>query len=371
MMRKLFFSLVLILLALTMASADSISSDALLGDWIWNGYITVISDSGTTLSFVEYTLTLNARGQGLLSTTENGSTTLPITWHIESDAVYVTGATVDFAFPISFADGEVSLSGPNGKRITRAAETPMANGTATNAVPVRPMTNKPIVFRNYEYGDIYKNIRKNTRAFCIDYLYGYQNSRVIADALYDFAERDHIIQSRVTPSCFFMRTSETFKIGGYDVGTMLWFVFPFQNEDFVLVEDEAVFYAGIYEFHSWDDLVAIHADVKDKLTNLYGDPYYSGSSLNDIMGVMPISSDSLRGYQDDVNKFNPEYTVWKSNANGAFASLAFWYDSNIQEHKLKLAYVSDVAEEPFERMAQSGIFDETHIETTNTDLDGL
>ncbi|MBR3927988.1 MAG: hypothetical protein IKJ65_03175 [Clostridia bacterium] len=82
-------------------------------------------------------------------------------------------------------------------------------------------TSKPITFMDFEYGDTYGNIRSRTRMFCIDYLYARNDSRVVADALYYFAERDNFAQTRKVPSCFFARTSETFKVVGHDVGTML------------------------------------------------------------------------------------------------------------------------------------------------------
>jgi len=64
-------------------------------------------------------------------------------------------------------------------------------------------TSKAITFMNYEFGDTFKNIRGSTRLFCIDFLYGKQNARVVSDALYDFAERDEFTQKRKLPSCFF------------------------------------------------------------------------------------------------------------------------------------------------------------------------
>ena len=219
-------------------------------------------------------------------------------------------------------------------------------------------TDKPIKFMDFTFGDTFKNIRSNTRLFCIDFLYGQQNARVVSDALYIFAEREDFVQKRTIPSCFFARTSETFKVAGHDVGTMLWFVYPFQNGRWVFDEDEAVFYAGVYEFHRWDDLVSIYADVKSKMTVLYGDPFYTGESLDEIMGRPPFSSGITSWYNSDNAKFKPEYTVWKSAANGVYAVLSFWHDTNSNENNLKLAYVSDCAEEHFDYMEKLGVFGE-------------
>lgn len=108
-------------------------------------------------------------------------------------------------------------------------------------------TSKPITFMNFVYGDSFRNIRNTTRILCIDFKYGNNNARVVADALYDFTERDDFTQRRKIPSCFFARTSETFKVAGHDVGTMLWFVYPFKDGIIKFDEAEAVFYAGVYE----------------------------------------------------------------------------------------------------------------------------
>ncbi len=232
-------------------------------------------------------------------------------------------------------------------------------------------TDKPITFLDYTFGDSFKNIRNQTRLFCIDFLYTNINSRVVSDALYDFGERDDFAQNRKIPSCFFARTSETNKVAGYEVGTVLWFVYPFKDGIFCSEENEAVFYAGVYEFHSWDDLPAIKEDIKGKLTVLYGDPYYTGDSLNSIMGDMPLKENLMHGYNDDNAKFKPEYAVWKSSANDVYAVLSFWYDTNIKEYRLKLAYVSDLADVHFEKMANLGVFGDDLSVSVSDDMGGL
>jgi len=232
-------------------------------------------------------------------------------------------------------------------------------------------TSKAITFMNYEFGDTFKNIRGSTRLFCIDFLYGKQNARVVSDALYDFAERDEFTQKRKLPSCFFARTSETFKVAGYDVGTMLWFVYPFQDGLFCFDEDAGIFYAGVYEFHAWDDLVSICADLKSKLTTLYGEPFFAGDSLNSPLGRLPFTASIMQWYNSDVAKFKPEYVMWKSSANDAILVLSFWYDTNLKEHKLKLAYVSDYAEAHFDHMEKLGVFGEINYDVVDYSMQGL
>lgn len=233
------------------------------------------------------------------------------------------------------------------------------------------LSNKPITFMNFEFGDTFKNIRNQTRIFCIDFMYGNICSRAVADALYDFGERDEFIGNRKIPSCFFARTSETFKVAGYDVGTTLWFVYPFKDGIFMPDEDQAVFYAGCYEFHSWDDLPNVHTDIKSKMTVIYGEPYLTGSSITEAMGEMPLKDNLMDGYNDDNAKFKPEYSLWKSEVNDAYAVLSFWYDTNLNEYRLKLTYVSDIADPHFDQMAALGVFGEDYTTEVNDDLGGL
>ncbi|MBR3927987.1 MAG: hypothetical protein IKJ65_03170 [Clostridia bacterium] len=116
--------------------------------------------------------------------------------------------------------------------------------------------------------------------------------------------------------------------------------------------------------------MSIHAELNEKLVNLYGEAYFTGGSLDEVMGDLPFRSSVMSGYEGDVSKFVPEYTVWKSSANGAYLVMSFWYDTNENQHKLKLAYVSDYAEEHFEQMAQLGVFGEDY-EMNGYDLSGL
>lgn len=243
--------------------------------------------------------------------------------------------------------------------------------TAAVAYATGPQTDKPIKFSGYSYGETFKNMRSRTRLFCIDYLYGRHSARVVADALDDFAERDDYTQSRKIPSCFFARPSAVSKVAGYDVETELWFAYPFQDGIFRPYEDEAIFYAGVYEFHHWDDLPAIYDDVKGKLITLYGEPYFTGSSLDDVLGPMPISTSVTSWYNSDNAKFLPEYTIWKSSANDAIAVLCFWRETNINENRLRLAYVSNYAEDYFEHLDNLGVFGTSDSNAIMNGMEGL
>ena len=217
-------------------------------------------------------------------------------------------------------------------------------------------TSKPLTFGGYNYGDTYKNIRANTRLFCIDFFYGRHDMRVVADPLDDFAERAGWSWSKTTPSCFFVRPSFADQFLKHDVETEIWFVYPWENGVYTCDEDEGIFYAGVYEFHIWDNVAKMKEDLTEKLLILYGEPYYTGENLDNVFGKMPLDRDILRSYNDEKDEFKPEYMVWKSSANGAYAVLALWYNTNENAYKMRLAFISDYAETYFDTLENMGAF---------------
>ena len=243
--------------------------------------------------------------------------------------------------------------------------------SSASSLALAAETNKPIAFSGYEFGDTFKSIRSRTRMFCIDFLYGLHNKRIVSDPLDDFAERDQYIRERTTPSCFFARPSEGSRVAGHTVETELWFVYPFKDGRWVFDEDEALFYAGVYEFSPWDDVPAIHKDLKSKLATLYDAPLYSGADLNDVLGKLELSEHIIQGYNDDKAKFKPEYTVWKSSVNDVVIVLSFWRDTNVNENKLRLAYVSNYAEDHFKRMSDLGAFGASPNDVVLDGMEGL
>lgn len=158
---------------------------------------------------------------------------------------------------------------------------------AAAAMAEGPLSSKPIHFSGYEFGTTFKNIRNQTRLFCIDFMYGDHSARVAADALDDFAEREEAVRERKIPSSFFARPSETSKVAGYEAETEMWFVYPFRDGIWTFDEDEAVFYAGVYEFFSRSDMRAIRDELQGKLITLYGEPYFTGESLDAVWVQRP------------------------------------------------------------------------------------
>ena len=161
------------------------------------------------------------------------------------------------------------------------------------------------------------------------------------------------------------------RVAGYEADIKLWFVYPVTDGIVMNNEADAVFYAGSYEFPSWNDVVSIHTDLKGKLTTLYGNPFYAGDDLSVPMGELALNENAMNWYNSDADKFNPEYTVWKSSANSGYAVLAYWRDSNVNEYKLKLTYISECADEYFDRMAEMGVFGEGFSNNADTGFEGL
>lgn len=140
-------------------------------------------------------------------------------------------------------------------------------------------TSKTISFSGYTFGDTFANIRKDMRLSTVEFQCGQRNARMIGDALADMAERD-LPDSNTTSTCFFSRPSGMGKVAGYEADIKLWFVYPVTDDVMINNEADAIFYAGGYEFPSWNDVVPIHTDLQGKLETLYGSPFYAGDDLN-------------------------------------------------------------------------------------------
>ena len=199
------------------------------------------------------------------------------------------------------------------------------------------MTDKAINFAEFAYGDTFGNIRKNLKAGAIDFKYGAYTSRCLADAidtLPDYSRRDE----NVAP-CFRVREEGQRKVAGHHAGTYLWFVYPDSN---LTDENNAVFYAGDYEFDTYDsDARSIFEDLKGKLSQLYGEPFYAGNNISVAMGE--IVPDEIDRYNNDLERYQPEYVVWKSSANNATVVLKFFKQHGDWERTL-LSYISDIAD---------------------------
>lgn len=229
-------------------------------------------------------------------------------------------------------------------------------------------SSKAISFSGYEFGATFGEIRSIKRLTSLDYKYGPYNACTLADAFSYMLDRSGSISDGEVPSCFFARLKENQLVGGHKAETKLWCVFPVLDGAVQLSESDAIFYAGEYAFSSWENnLPSTHADLKKKLTTLYGTPYYAGADLKEAMGVPSMPDDVLDNYNGDVAKAELDYTVWKSQANGGMAVLCLWTING--EQSLKLVYLSNKADLHFHHMAEMGLFGEGN--TPSTGMEGL
>lgn len=219
------------------------------------------------------------------------------------------------------------------------------------------MTDKPLSFAEFTFGDTFGNIRENIKVGSMDFMYAAYTSRCIADAIDTLP--DYSNHNTNVALCFRMREEGQRTVAGYRAGTRLWFVYP----DGDLTNDNgAVFYAGEYEFDTLDSGAHdIFEDIKGKLAQVYGDPFYVGSDISAVMGEAAV--DDVERYNNDVEQNQAEYAVWKSSANNAVAVLKYLKQFGNWERTL-LAYISDIADETMMQYANQP-------DAGNNSLEGL
>lgn len=217
---------------------------------------------------------------------------------------------------------------------------------ASWAMAEGPMTDKPIAFAEFAFGDTFGEIRASQRMRSIEFQNGNYCARALADANQYAAITGY--WDEVNPWCFTARINEERKVAGHEAGVTLWFVYPVEGGKTVYNENDAVFYAGQYQFYRGDKK-EIFEDLKNKLGQVYGEAYYAGNSLDAALGTFPLAEDFLPSYQEEHKKMNPEYSVWKSRDSGAMVVLHF-FRLNEQENELRLMYISQAGEENFAQM---------------------
>ena len=207
------------------------------------------------------------------------------------------------------------------------------------------MTDKAINFAEFAFGDTFGNIRKNVKIGSLDFKYGAYTSRCLADAIDNLPE--YSSRNENIAPCFKLREEGMRKVAGHDAGAYLWFAYSGTD---LTDESSAIFYAGEYEFQTNDNPDGVFADLKAKLTQLYGEPFYAGNNISDAMGEAGVAD--IDRYNSDIEKMQPEYAVWKSPVNNAVVILknCLQYGSWPQ---VKLTYISALADAALSRYASS------------------
>ena len=198
------------------------------------------------------------------------------------------------------------------------------------------MTDKAVNFAEFTFGDTFGNIRKNVKIGSLDFKYGAYTSRCLADAidnLPDYSSRNE----NIAP-CFKLREEGMRKVAGHDAGAYLWFAYS-GNE--LTDENNAVFYAGEYEFQTNGDPIGVFADLKAKLTQLYGEPFYAGINISDAMGEAGVAD--IDRYNSNIEEMQPEFAVWKSSVNNTVVVLKNYVQYG-DWAQVKLTYISTLAD---------------------------
>lgn len=202
-------------------------------------------------------------------------------------------------------------------------------------------TDRAITFLNYNYGDTFSNIRSGERIYSLYFKTDMLSPRNLAEVSTKLAEWSQV--SDTQPVCFAANISGR-EVAGYWCNLSLFFVYPVENGTPVINEAEATFYAGEYEFQD-GDATAIFDDLKQKLTQLYGEPHTVGNSLDGVFGEASIPEDRQQEYDEIVKSYDPSYVVWVSSANNAVLVLKLYNDYDFK--RTRLDYISLDAVEIF------------------------
>lgn len=192
-----------------------------------------------------------------------------------------------------------------------------------------------------KYGDTFSNIRSGERIINLQFKTDMLSPRNLAEVSTRLAEWSQV--SDTQPVCFAAGISGR-EVAGYWCSPSLFFVYPVENGTPVINEAEATFYAGEYEFQD-GDAKAIFDDLKQKLTQLYGEPHTAGNSLDGVFGEASIPEDRQQEYDEMVKSYDTSYVVWVSSANNAVLVLKLYNDYGFK--RTKLDYISLDAVEIF------------------------
>ena len=203
------------------------------------------------------------------------------------------------------------------------------------------MTDKAIQFAEFTFGDTFGNIRDHVKVYGIQFMRDKNSSRFLADAVSYIARVEGT--DGIWAQAFSTEDADDRMVAGHRAKALLWFVYPSSE---VMVENDALLYAGQYSFPE-DDAQSVYDDLKGKLSQVYGEAYYTGDDLTPALGELQLSTDSARQvYMEEVAKYKPQYTVWKSSVNNAFIVLKCYLENGDWERTL-LLYITPEYDEYF------------------------
>lgn len=202
------------------------------------------------------------------------------------------------------------------------------------------MTDKPINFAEFTFGDTFGNIRKQIKMDSISFEYYPISPRMLAD-VNEYAVSWFSDESSEALG-FQAYIREQRDVAGHEAQMNLRFVYPESGA----ADNDAVFYAGCYSFYEWNEKVSeVWNDLNEKLKKLYGEPFYEGNKVSEALGTLPLEESQLTMYEEEEANASPTYTIWKSSANGGMVVLKYY--TQFDSQYLELIYVDENAEALF------------------------
>ena len=225
-------------------------------------------------------------------------------------------------------------------------------------------TDKEIQFADHTFGETLDQAMTVASLRYITLSASPYTSRIIADPFCNWYGQVIYGRGNVVTFQTEWEMKENLFVAGHEAYADLYFYYPTAEDAAALNLKNGIFYAGSYGFYDNDNSEAIYADLKAKLTTLYGEPFAEDENNGDGIFGGPITTadgreETLNDFMENANgNFSSvTMTAWKSSANNAMVVLAY-YDQNGWKNA-RLHYIDLGADEKILAIFQP--------ETANTD----
>lgn len=218
---------------------------------------------------------------------------------------------------------------------------------SASAAMAENLTDKSISFAEFTFGQSLEQVRATTWVEQIFFSKRIKPTRILADVCRDF---DGILYDDLGDATYLSIRLPEREIAGHRGSVEMYFTYP----DASRADNDAIFYAGIYQFY--DQAEGTFNDLKTKLTTLYGTPWAEDTNAADIFGAFEFDEEQ-QWRRDEWNNHQSrmqgtQYVVWKSSANGGMMVLKF-FNENGDWARAELCYLWPEADQYFEAMEQS------------------
>ena len=201
-------------------------------------------------------------------------------------------------------------------------------------------TDKEIQFSGHTFGETLEQAMTTAELRYITLSYAPYTGRIIADPFCNwFGQMIYGRGNAVTIQNEWEVYSSN-AVAGHEAYADLYFYYSTAEDAAALNLKSAIFYAGSYGFYDNENSEAIYADLKTKLTTLYGEPFAEGENGDVIFGGPITTADGREETLNDLlqsaneNFSSVTMTAWKSSVNNAMVVLAYYNQNDWKNTRL-------------------------------------